>query len=150
MSSGGITKIIAYSMPSSVPAGQQFSWYIVGQVQNGYVTNPAVGIYYVSGPSPEIMIVASNGTVVHLSQGEGLAAYIPGTRGPGTTIDTRGVFAGAMLPVQGTYHIDLIAGWLSADEASSGVQMAGLVYGITLTNDVRNITGLGGLRVTAL
>lgn len=141
MSSGSVV-LTSYYIPSTVTAGQLFNWYAVGHVTGGTVTNPAIGLYYVSGPSPYILIVGTNGNTIQLRQGTAIAAFIPGAVGPCTTIDTRGGIAGAILPQAGSYQFNFIAGWLSADEAS-GVQMTSLGYLVKVLGDVRYLSAAG-------
>ena len=150
MSSGSVV-LTSYYIPSTVTAGQLFNWYAAGHVASGTVTNPAVGLYYASGPSPYILIVGANGNTIQLMQGTAIAAFIRGTAGPCTTIDTRGVIAGAILPQAGSYQLNIIAGWLSPDEAS-GVQMTGAGYLVKVLGDVRYLSSAVGVgpRVLAL
>jgi len=74
----GVQITSASSLPSSVPVNQQFNFSVTGQVVNGNVTNPAVGLYYYSGPSDYIIIVTQSGTI-QLSKGTAVVAYIQGT-----------------------------------------------------------------------
>jgi len=105
----GVQITSASSLPSSVPVNQQFNFYVTGQVVNGNVTNPAVGLYYYSGPSDYIIIVTQSGTI-QLSKGTAVVAYIQGTEPPGTTVSLQ---AGAILPTPGTYTLQLVAGYIS-------------------------------------
>jgi len=105
----GVQITSASSLPSSVPVNQQFNFSVTGQVVNGNVTNPAVGLYYYSGPSDYIIIVTQSGTI-QLSKGTAVVAYIQGTEPPGTTVSLQ---AGAILPTPGTYTLQLVAGYIS-------------------------------------
>ena len=105
----GVQITSASSLPSSVPVNQQFNFSVTGQVVNGNVTNPAVGLYYYSGPSDYIIIVTQSGTI-QLSKGTAVVAYIQGTMPPGTTVTLQ---AGAILPTPGTYTLQLVAGYVS-------------------------------------
>ena len=58
----GVQIINANAPPSSIQVNQQFDFSVTGQVVNGNVVNPAVGLYFFDGPSNYINIVTPNGT----------------------------------------------------------------------------------------
>ena len=96
------------SLPSTVGVNQPFSWGLTGQVVNCNVTNPAVGLTYADGPADYITIYY-NGQSVQLAKGMVFYGYISGSQPPGTTISMSGT---ASLPVQGTYKLVYVAGWV--------------------------------------
>ena len=105
----GVQIINANAPPSSIQVNQQFNFSVTGQVVNGNVVNPAVGLYFFDGPSNYINIVTPNGTT-QLNKGTIEVAYITGTEPPGTTITLQ---AGVILPAPGTYTLQLVAGYLT-------------------------------------
>jgi len=105
----GVQIINANAPPSSIQVNQQFNFSVTGQVVNGNVVNPAVGLYFFDGPSNYINIVTPNGTT-QLNKGMIEVAYIDGTEPPGTTITLQ---AGVILPAPGTYTLQLVAGYLT-------------------------------------
>jgi len=107
----GIVKITSAYHPDTVYVNQEFGWYVVGQVQNGYVTNPAVGYYYISGPASSITIIDVNGNAHYVSPGQIIFVYLTGTQPPGTIIDSRWQFKSAVYPQTGTYQVALVAGY---------------------------------------
>ena len=96
------------SLPSTVGVNQPFNWGLTGQVVNCNVTNPAVGLAYADGPADYITIYY-NGQSVQLAKGLAFFGYISGSQPPGTTISMSGT---ASLPVQGTYKLVYVAGWV--------------------------------------
>ena len=107
----GTVNITSAYHPDTVYVNQEFSWYVVGQVQNGYVTNPAVGYYYISGPASSIEIIDVNGNTHYVSPGQIIFIYLTGTQPPGTIIDSRWLYKGAIYPQTGTYQVALVAGY---------------------------------------
>jgi hypothetical protein len=103
------TKIISStSLPSTVGVNQPFDWGLTGQVVNCNVTNPAVGLAYADGPADYITITI-HGQTFQLARGMTAAFWISGSQPPGTTISESGT---ASLPVQGTYKLVYVAGWM--------------------------------------
>ncbi len=107
----GTVNITEANHPDTVYVNQEFSWYVVGQVQNGYVTNPAVGYYYISGPASSITIIDVAGNEHYVSPGQIIFVYLTGTQPPGTTIDSRLLYRYAVYPQTGTYQVALVAGY---------------------------------------
>ena len=103
------TKITSsISLPSTVGVNQPFSWGLTGQVVNCNVTNPAIGLVYADGPADYITITI-HGQTFQLARGMTAAFWISGSQPPGTTISESGT---ASLPVQGTYKLVYVAGWM--------------------------------------
>jgi hypothetical protein len=107
------------SHPTSVTVNQEFSWYLVGEVRDGTVRNPAIGYYYYNGPADKIKLVKKDGTTLDLARGYVAILLKKGDQPVGTTIDSRDAFRGAVYPFAGTYTIYLCAGALSDDEAAA-------------------------------
>jgi len=117
--SQGKVVITDYNHPDSVNVGSEFKWYVVGQVKNGYVNQPAIAYVYWSGPADKIEIVDKNGYQEDLPVGYGIVNYMDGTQPEGTTVDSRDMkypFRGAIYPAPGTYDIRLWTGqWTGSD-----------------------------------
>jgi len=115
------------SHPTRVEVNKEFSWYVVGHVTDGDVTNPGVAYYYRDGPAPELILVKNDGSETRLPRGYALVLYYKATKGPCTDIDSRKVYRGAKLPAAGTYAIWLLSGYLTPEEAAMGkLSLAGL------------------------
>jgi len=107
----GTVVITSAYQPGTVYVNEEFGWYVVGQVQNGVVTNPGVGYYYIAGPASSITVVRADGTEITISPGQIAYAYLKGDQQPGTTIDSRQFFRSAKFPEEGTYTVGLVAGY---------------------------------------
>jgi hypothetical protein len=129
------------SHPTSVTVNQEFSWYLVGEVRDGTVRNPAIGYYYYNGPADRIRLVKNDGSAVDLPKGYAAVLLKKGDQPVGTTIDSRDVFRGAVYPAAGTYTIYLCAGALSDDEAAASVASVMDLYE-HVTSHVSSLTGL--------
>jgi hypothetical protein len=116
------------SHPTSVNVNQEFSWYVVGHVENAQVANPGVAYAYVDGPAANIVLVTTLGSGVNLPKGYAQIIYINETKNPCTNIDSRLLFRGAKFPAAGTYTIWLLSGYLSANEAAMGKLSLGGLY----------------------
>ena len=130
----GKVVVTGASHPTSVTVNQEFAWYVVGQVTDGVVRNPAVGYYYGEGPASSVKIVKSDGTEIDLPKGAAQVVYLKGDQPAGTTIDSRSILRGAKFPAAGTYTIWLCAGYLSDAEAALGRLSLGGVYELVTTH----------------
>ena len=129
------------SHPTSVAVNQEFSWYLVGEVRDGTVRNPAIGYYYYNGPADRIRLVRKDGSAVDLPKGSVAVLLKKGDQPAGTTIDSRDVLRGAVYPVAGTYTIVLCAGAVSDEEAAVSVASVMGLYE-HVTSHVSSLTGV--------
>jgi len=129
------------SHPTSVTVNQEFSWYLVGEVRDGTVRNPAIGYCYYNGPADRIRLVKKDGSAVDLPKGYVAVLLKKGDQPVGTTIDSRDVFRGAVYPVAGTYTVYLCTGALSDDEAAVSVASVMDLYE-HVTSHVSSLTSM--------
>ena len=120
------------SHPTDVYVNREVSWYVVGEVRDGYVNNPGVSYRYYGGPSNSIKLVDNAGNKKDLPIDCIAVVYRKGTQPPGTTIDSRDMYRGVIFPQAGTYTIWLCAGYVSDTEAAAGSLVVGDLYTITL------------------
>jgi len=113
--------IVDYDHPGEVNVNEEVSWYVVGEVRDGVVRNPGVGLYYKDGPADKIIIVEKDGKKVEVPKDYARIYYFKGDRDPGTRIDSRNAFRGVIYPEAGTYTIWLVSGYVSEDEAAMGL-----------------------------
>jgi hypothetical protein len=116
------------SHPTSVTVNKEFAWYVVGEVKNGAVHNPAVGYHYKDGPADSVKIVDKNGGEHDVPKGYAVFYLKPGDQPAGTLIDSRDAYRGAKYPAAGTYTARLVAGAISDDELAMAVPLAEGLY----------------------
>jgi len=116
------------SHPSRVTVNEEFSWYVVGHVEDALVHNPGVAYVYLDGPANSITLVGADGSRDTLEKGTFMTIYYHADKDPCTNVDSRDVYRGAIFPAEGTYTIWLLSGYLSEDEAAAGLPtLAGLM-----------------------
>ena len=117
----GRVVIAEASHPSSVDVNKEFSWHVVGHVENGVVRNPGIAYAYVDGPANAITLVGTDGSRETLEKGKFISLYYHADKDPCTNIDSREVYRGAIFPVAGNYTVWLLSGYLSEEEAAAGL-----------------------------
>ncbi len=128
----GTVKIADANHPTAVTVNREFSWYLVGHVENATVHNPGIAYAYIDGPASSISLIRTDGSRADLPKGYCSIMYYRGDKGACTNIDSRNVYRGAIFPAVGTYKIWLLAGRLSDDEAAAGrLTWAGLYEHVT-------------------
>jgi hypothetical protein len=106
----GRVAIVDARHPASVTAGQPYDWRVVAEVRDGPVENPCAGYLYVDGPADSVYVIVGAGRRHAVRRGTAVVGTEPGVQGPGTRVDTKYFFGGAVLPLPGAYKIALIAG----------------------------------------
>lgn len=125
------------SHPTSVQVDVEFPWHVVGHVTDAPVTNPGVAYYYRDGPADSVTLIRKDGAETALPKGKARIIYYHADKPVCTDVDSRGIYKGAKFPVEGTYSIWLLSGWLEEAEAAMGfVSLAGMKEFTT-----RNVSG---------
>jgi hypothetical protein len=106
----GRAVIIDARHPATVTAGQPYDWRVIAEVRDGPVENPCAGYLYVDGPVDSVHVIVGTGRRHAVRRGTAVVGTEPGVQQPGTRVDTKYFFGGAVLPAPGTYKIALIAG----------------------------------------
>ena len=131
------------SHPTSVNVDEEFSWHVVGHVEDAMVHNPGVAYVYVDGPADSITLVGADGTRDILEKGMVQIIYFHADKDPCTNVDSRDVYRGAIFPAEGTYTIWLLSGYLTEEEAVAGLPaLAGMMKLKT-----RHLAGFAGFPV---
>ncbi len=99
---GGTIALGTVSIPNQANVNQNVNYDITAIVQNGSFTNPAVGLFYTSGPANSIKI---NGRDV--TQNYGIARYYLGQANEGYKLELAGTLN---FPQEGNYLLRASAG----------------------------------------
>jgi len=104
----GRVAIIDSFIPTDAYVNESIQGYVNGEVQDGSVVNPAVGIAYIDGPAPSIQIGGKN-----VSKMEAVISTKAGERPEGTTLSFSGDI---VFPVAGTYTLYAVAGRIAGND----------------------------------
>ena len=115
--------IVDASHPSEVTVNEEASWYVVGEVRDGYVHNPAVALWYRDGPADSITVTDRLGNRYPLARGEAAWLAVKGDAAPGARVDSRNFYRGAIYPQAGTYTIWLVSGYITDEELAMGLSV---------------------------
>jgi hypothetical protein len=99
-----------WSHPTSAAAGQEVSWYAVGEARDGSVTDPFVSYSYLDGPAGSVTLVRADGTALQLPKGGEARKTWSGALPQGSSKDSREAFRGVVFPQPGAYKVRVSTG----------------------------------------